>query len=213
MRALLADQFAAVTADAFEADLDEKDAAVVLTHDGHIVGFSTLLRDRPRGRRPASDGVLQRRHRRSAQRAGRVALSAPTGSATSSLPRTPGPSATRSGFYSRPASAPTARSRPSSAGLRLITPSRRRPPTARCSQPCSDRYGDRYDVATGVVRLEHPTPLRGGAADLPDHRLADPHVAFFARANPGWTHGDELACLARMQPDNLTAAGERMVCG
>jgi len=46
------------------------------------------------------------------------------------------------------------------------------------------RYGDRYDAGSGVVRLLHPTPLR----DDPtlSRRLSDPHVAFFARANPGW---------------------------
>jgi hypothetical protein len=35
-------------------------------------------------------------------------------------------------------------------------------------------------------------------------------VAFFARRNPGHERGDELVCLARVAPDNLTALGRRL---
>ena len=73
------------------------------------------------------------------------------------------------------------------------------------------RYGDRFDAASGIVRLEHPTPVLDGVADLTPHRLSDPHVAFFAAANPGHGAGDELACLTLIHPDNLTPAGQRMV--
>jgi hypothetical protein len=34
--------------------------------------------------------------------------------------------------------------------------------------------------------------------------LQDPHVAFFQKLNPGYAQGDELVCLARFHPDNLT---------
>ena len=71
------------------------------------------------------------------------------------------------------------------------------------------RYGRRFDGR--VVRLAHPTPLRAGVADLTAHRLRDPHVAFFASANPGHGAGDELACLTHVHPGNLTEAGLRTV--
>ncbi len=73
------------------------------------------------------------------------------------------------------------------------------------------RFGDRFEPTTGVVRLDNPTPLHDGIADLTSHRLADPFVAFFVSANPGHVGGDELACLTRIHPDNLTDAGRRMV--
>jgi hypothetical protein len=73
------------------------------------------------------------------------------------------------------------------------------------------RYGDRFDAASGVVRLAHPTPLREGVAEVTPRRRADPHVAFFLERNPGHARGDELACLTRVHPDNLTPAGRRMV--
>lgn len=68
------------------------------------------------------------------------------------------------------------------------------------------RWGARY--AHGVVRLGEP-PLR------PEHeprrdRDAD---AFFRRANPGYLAGDELVCLTRVDRDNLTDAGRRILRG
>ena len=73
------------------------------------------------------------------------------------------------------------------------------------------RYGSRYDVVSGVVRLENATPLRPGVADMTEPRLRDPIVSFFAEKNPGHARGDELACLTEISRSNLTRAGERMV--
>jgi hypothetical protein len=33
--------------------------------------------------------------------------------------------------------------------------------------------------------------------------LADPDVAFFVAANPGWVRGHDLVCLTRLSPDNV----------
>lgn len=75
----------------------------------------------------------------------------------------------------------------------------------------SARFADRFDPRTGLVKLTHPQRLRGELARVTPERLADPHVAFFTRANPGHAAGDELACVAELCPANLTAAGARMV--
>ena len=72
------------------------------------------------------------------------------------------------------------------------------------------KFGDAYDVATGVVRLATPAPLREGISD-PSLRMSHPDVRFFVEANPGHAAGDELACLVRIDPENLTAAGLRMI--
>jgi hypothetical protein len=67
------------------------------------------------------------------------------------------------------------------------------------------RFGKKFDAATGIL---HATPgaqrLRAGVADIDPKRLQDPHVAFFQKLNPGYAQGDELVCLARFHPDNLT---------
>jgi hypothetical protein len=68
----------------------------------------------------------------------------------------------------------------------------------------SQRFGERFDAATGVLRAAPGAQrLREGVAELDERRLRDPHVAFFQRQNPGHSHGDELVCLARFHPDNL----------
>ena len=72
------------------------------------------------------------------------------------------------------------------------------------------KFGDAYDARTGVVRLATPAPLREGVSD-PEGRMHDPHVRFFVEANPGHADGDELACLVRVDLDNLTPAGLRMI--
>jgi hypothetical protein len=72
------------------------------------------------------------------------------------------------------------------------------------------KFGDQYVAGSGIVRFHAATPLRRGVADLTDQRLRDPHVAFFARINPGHTDGDELACVAELSRSNLTRAGLKM---
>ena len=73
------------------------------------------------------------------------------------------------------------------------------------------KFGDEYDAALGIVRLKAGAPLQAGVAEITAQRLKDPHVAFFAQANPGHMCGDELGCLAELSRDNLTAAGARLV--
>ena len=73
------------------------------------------------------------------------------------------------------------------------------------------RWAEQFDALAGVVRLSHPHRLRPGLVDVPPGRLDQPDVRRFLRLNPGHHHGDELVCLARLSPNNLTAAGRRML--
>jgi len=73
------------------------------------------------------------------------------------------------------------------------------------------RYPEAYDSEDGVVRFDHPTPLRDDVAPPTERRQQNPHVAFFLAANPGYTEGDELVCLTQVDRSNLTRAGRRMV--
>jgi hypothetical protein len=78
------------------------------------------------------------------------------------------------------------------------------------AQLAVERFGAQYDRASGVVHPSNPYRLRGGLSGIPAERMADPAVAFFACRNPGHEQGDELVCLARVAPDNLTALGRRL---
>jgi hypothetical protein len=71
-------------------------------------------------------------------------------------------------------------------------------------------FGDCYDPRGGIVRFANPQPLRPELSHIPEQRLADSHVRFFAAANPRHAEGDELVCWTRLSHDNLTAAGQRM---
>jgi hypothetical protein len=73
-----------------------------------------------------------------------------------------------------------------------------------------DEFGSQFDREAGVVRREQPQVLRQEIRGIPERRLRDPHVAFFAEKNPGHEQGDELVCLTELSHGNLTAAGRRM---
>ena len=75
----------------------------------------------------------------------------------------------------------------------------------------SERFGDRYDASSGIVRFDNAYRLRGDLADVPRGRREDPHVAYFLSRNPGHAEGDELVCLTEIATTNLTRAGWRMV--
>src|SRR5262245_55543967 len=74
------------------------------------------------------------------------------------------------------------------------------------------KFGAAFSAQTGLV-IGGPKKdrLRPGVADLTPQRLGDPHVQFFAERNPGFTHGDELCCLAPISRDNFTEAAWRVI--
>jgi hypothetical protein len=73
------------------------------------------------------------------------------------------------------------------------------------------KFPHEYCPASGIVRLARPTPLRAEVAPLTAERQRDPHIAFFAEANPGHAEGDELVCLTELSHANLTPSGRRML--
>ena len=75
----------------------------------------------------------------------------------------------------------------------------------------TNRWAERYDPDTGIVRLENAQPLLPHLSEVPDGRRADPHIDFFLERNPGHARGDELVSLARLNASNLTPAGLRML--
>ena len=61
-------------------------------------------------------------------------------------------------------------------------------------------FGASYHADSGIVRWDEPHGrLRPGVADItPGLAETVPRVGFFEAQNPGWSRGDELFCLARM---------------
>ena len=72
------------------------------------------------------------------------------------------------------------------------------------------RFNSQYDANTGIVRLNAPSVLKGEYSGIPEHRLSDPHIAYFAERNPGHERGDELVCFCELSEAKLTRLGQRM---
>ncbi|MEB3221013.1 MAG: hypothetical protein VKS61_02950 [Candidatus Sericytochromatia bacterium] len=80
------------------------------------------------------------------------------------------------------------------------------------AQLAGARYPGCFDPEAGVLRFGGTKDrLRDELAEIPAGRLRDPAVRFFLERNPGYVHGDELVCLARLAPDNLTPAAWRVL--
>jgi hypothetical protein len=78
-------------------------------------------------------------------------------------------------------------------------------------QVAKERFGSQFKSNAGIVRFTHPQRLRTGLQIIPPGREHDSHTSFFLERNPGHANGDELVCLTELNPENLTAAGRRMM--
>jgi hypothetical protein len=72
----------------------------------------------------------------------------------------------------------------------------------------SRRYGERY--RDGVVAIPGGQ-LVADIGAIPPHKRSNPAVRFFEERNPGHASGDELACITRIDPDNFSSAGRKLL--
>ena len=89
-------------------------------------------------------------------------------------------------------------------------------PTLRAvlDELATERFGEQYDRAAGLVRYETPHErVRDGVAPVTEAALANPHVCFFVARNPEHASGVELACLADVRLRDLARAVARISCG
>jgi hypothetical protein len=214
MRRLLSVYFEGVVAEQFEADLADKNWVVLLQDEGGtLLGFSTLryyqthYEGRPLGVVYSGDTIADQSAWRS------TALLQCWIESVNHLHR----AAAREPLY----------------WLLIVSgfrTYRMLPAFWRVFHPCHDgtaprghralmdylaagRFGDRYDAATGIVRLPRPQVLRQEFREIPESRRKDPHVSYFAEANPGYVRGDELLCLTELSTANLTPVGARVARG
>jgi len=211
MRALLAHHFEGVTQTQFERDLAEKNWIIRLHRAGCLVGFSTLLlyESQFAGERLtvvySGDTIV------TPEAWGTTALPRAWITAVNELcGRDPGRRCywllLTSGFR-------TYRFLPVfwrefTPRFDDITPPDRQPLLLHLAR---ERFGAQYAPDSGIVRFDNPQRLRGVLQTVPPERMADPHVDYFLKRNPGHASGDELVCLTELAPDNFTPAGRRMV--
>lgn len=90
-------------------------------------------------------------------------------------------------------------------------PDRETPPDF---QAFMDELGNRKypgEYRDGLIIPSEPDFLKNAATDVPERRRNDPDVQFFIAKNPGFGKGDELLCVTRLAPDNLTKTGRRVL--
>ncbi len=74
------------------------------------------------------------------------------------------------------------------------------------------KYPDRYDSKTGIIFSNGQSDyLKNGVADISSEHLNNPHIAYFAMMNSGYSKGDELACIAEANIDNLKPYTQRLL--
>lgn len=71
------------------------------------------------------------------------------------------------------------------------------------------RYPEDYEPETGVIHHAGRFDRLRPELDAAPARLENPHVAFFLRCNPRYLEGDELACLARIEAENMRSVARR----
>lgn len=72
------------------------------------------------------------------------------------------------------------------------------------------KFPDEYDAEKTVVALKDPTPVIGDRSAISERHLADPEVAYFVQANPGYARGDYLACFTLLSYDNVNRLGRKL---
>jgi len=208
---LLSQHFEGVTREQFAADLAEKNLALLLLRENRLVGFSTQLaftttfKGQPVNVIYSGDTIVT-----------------PEAWGTTALPR-----AWVAGVTALQATLP-----PGRCFWLLLTSGFRTyrflpvfwqqffprfnvmtPPEIQSllDQVAKERFGSQFDSGAGIVRFTHPQRLRAGMQIIPPGRESDSHTAFFLERNPGHGNGDELVCITELRPENLTAAGRRMM--
>jgi hypothetical protein len=79
------------------------------------------------------------------------------------------------------------------------------------SGAAKQKFGNSFDVKSGLVRIPETDCLMPELAKVPEGKRADSYVAYFLARNPGFSRGDELACLAPISVDNLNAYAHRVI--
>ncbi len=66
------------------------------------------------------------------------------------------------------------------------------------------KFPSEYNKETGIIHFNYDKQrLRMGVGEITEEAIKDPNIAYFAKINPNHMKGDELACLAKIDIDNI----------
>jgi hypothetical protein len=95
-------------------------------------------------------------------------------------------------------------------------------PDYRCETPLREKkiidayagmlYPEEYNPESGVIEYRsQKDKLRPGVGDIGERELRNRDIEFFSRANPGYTDGNDIACLARIDKAFLKKRSGRIL--
>jgi hypothetical protein len=198
----------------FFADLDDKAEALLLYHEGRIVGFTTLA---------LYDFEWRRQRRRIVFSGDTIIEPAHWGQQTFGYAW-----AGRMGRLYREAPALPlywfliVKGHRTYRYLPLIGqtffPHWQQPPDpqlqALAEALAAARFGAAYDPRSGLIRFDRSHGhLKPDLAQPKAHELEKAAVAFFLQRNPGYLQGDELVCLCPLRADNMRPLVRRIFLG
>jgi hypothetical protein len=64
-------------------------------------------------------------------------------------------------------------------------------------------FGNCYNKEMGVIIPTSENYLKETYATIPSRRLANPHIEYFLKRNPGFAKGEELVCIAEISKQNF----------
>lgn len=71
-------------------------------------------------------------------------------------------------------------------------------------------FGNNYDNNKLII-YNNCDYLRSGINDINQHKLNDPNIKFFLKLNPDYHKGNELCCIAKLNLNNLTKTGLKII--
>lgn len=75
-------------------------------------------------------------------------------------------------------------------------------------------YPEEYNSSTGVIEYKKiKDKLKPGVADITEDKLNNKHIRFFKDSNPNYIKGNDMVCLASLNPNNLKPIIKRLILG
>jgi hypothetical protein len=69
----------------------------------------------------------------------------------------------------------------------------------------SKKFGSSFNAEKLIINASgNSQKLKADICDISEQRGKDRYIAYFEKSNPGYTNGDELACMAKFEESNLT---------
>jgi hypothetical protein len=74
-----------------------------------------------------------------------------------------------------------------------------------------NKYSHNYNSVTGIIHSKNGGEfLKSEISTIPEHKLLNPHIHYFVEKNPHYMNGDELACIAPINSENLKSMVYRL---